>query len=352
MDLNSEAGRRSVEPVNLGQIRGLQPDLLSCGGYLWGINFEGGLYRFGGASTPERYGVLPGNGFRFPPTMEENDKEGPVIYVNNEKAAFKFTILDKQYEEIFKLGESEMLRSAVLKDADNFYFLHQREGNRGPLALKCVGSLENEYLLTRVTLGDRMTQPIQMIGKSVWLLTSEKVLCFDGPSLSGNTELSWQPWNVLPSKGGVWYSKKVDSGGLGQKQTLMRVTSEGPDLVESVLEEEVSVTAKLAVDSDTGRLVVFSSGLIRVFDFDKHPAGRLRGIVDVDNPEAALLVSNFLFWFETEDRSVYLWSIGTQQVRKLFSFGEDFALSRLFYAKGSLFGLSKEEVWRWDLLGA
>jgi hypothetical protein len=351
--MSSEGARRSIEPVNLGEIRGLQPDLLSYGGYLWAINLEGELYRFSGAANPEKYGALPGWGFSFPLTIEEDDKEGPVIYANNDKAIYKFRIFDKQHEEIFKLSDpGGQLKSTVLKEADNLYFLYRKGGNGGSLTLKCVGVAEDEYVLANLTLADTNTQPIQRIGKSLWVLTTEKILCFDGFALSAHTELPWLPRSVLPTKRGVWYAKKADSGTLGQKQTLMRVTSDSFELDESVLEGDVSVTARLAVNSEDGRLAVFSADSIRVFEFNKRRAGLLRGIVDVNNPEAALLISNLLFWFETEDRSVYLWFIGTHQVSKLSSFGEDPALSRLFYANGSLFGIAKEEAWRWDLLGA
>lgn len=350
--LGAERGSGPIQPVNLGEVHGLQPDLLSYGGYLWTITRDGEIYRFSTASLPEKYGALPGNGFSFPLTIEEDDKEGPVIYVNNDKVVFKFRIFDKHHEEIFRLkGSADQIRSAVLTEAGKCYFLYQRGADGEPFILKCIGSAASEYILENLKPVDAGTQPIQRIGKSLWLLAMDKILSFDSFSLSAPTELSWTPWHILPSRKGLWYSKRVDSNNLGQKQTLMRVTSDRETLEQSILEEDVPVTVKLAIDPQDGRLVVFSPGEIKIIEFNRRRAGLLRGIVDVNNPEAALLISNFLFWFETEDRSLYLWPIGTHHVRKLFTFSENLALSRLFYANGSLFGLEKEEVWRWDLLG-
>jgi len=351
--LSSERSRRQIELVNLGQIRGLQPDLIIYGGYLWGITLDGVLYRISGNSKPEKVGIVPGRGFSFPLAMEEDEKEGATLYANNEKAAFKFRIFDKQHEEILRLGEPDVFRSSVLRAAGNFYFLCQA-GNDGPLKIKRVGSVRSEHVLENSRPLKTLTQPIHRAGKSVWVLMTEGAYWFDGSSpLAAHEKISWQPWNVLPSRNGVWYSTKTDSGDFGQRQKLVKLVSDGHELAQSDLRQDISITAKLAVDAETGELAVLSSESIQAFDFDQRIAGFLpTDIIDINNPEAALLTSGFLFWLETKDRTVYVWTVGTRQARPLFSIAESVPLSRLFYNNGSLFGLSNEEVLRWDLLDA
>jgi hypothetical protein len=340
-----------VKAVRLAEIDQLHPEMVSCGGYLWAINFAGELFRFSGGVQPEKYAALPGTGFRFPLRVTEDDDEGPILFTNNERVAFKFRIFTREHEEVFKLSDAELFKSVVLYHGDDLFFVCHDSRRDAPLVLRRVGSQDSEYQLGDSTLVENGAQPIQEINGSLCLLTSKNLVCFAQSSLVPRGEFAWHPWLLFPSSSGLSYARKADPGPLGQKQDLVRLALVDAEISELVLETSLSITAKVAVDAETGRLAVFSSDSIKLFDPDKRKPTEPRPIVDISNPEAALLTSDLLFWFESEERCLYVWHIGTHRVRKLAIFKEPATLSRLFYVNGSLFGLSNEEIWRWDLLG-
>src|SRR5205085_7698530 len=74
-----ELGR--VQPIKLGEVRGLCPELTVYGGYLWGVSFYGDLYKLARTDTRlKTCGKLPGNGFVYALVVGEGEKKVPLLY--------------------------------------------------------------------------------------------------------------------------------------------------------------------------------------------------------------------------------------------------------------------------------
>jgi hypothetical protein len=350
---NYFSGRESQfeDPINLGEIQGLSPKMLSYGGYLWAINFEGELFRLSAATrTPEKVAEFPGNGYVFAMTTENDERRGPMLYANNHEAIYSLGLLDNRQDIVAQqLNACDSLTSGIVKFDGSLYFLYRREMNGSSFVVKRVGATNAEYPLNGLTLAQRPVNPVQNVANSLCVLTNEKLLFFNS-NLSAVREIPWVPWQIFSSQRGVWYSERQRQGSDLDKQTILRI--EPSRQQAEPLNEAVPVTAKLTVDHKDGRLAIMNSDSISLFEFNQHLTPLPRGSIDIINVEATLLTSTFLVWFETQDRSIYIWLIGEQYVLKLFTFADEIVISHLFYANGALFGIAKDSIWRWHLLEA
>lgn len=343
-----------IAPVKVGELFGLSAELVAYGGYLWAMNFDGELYRIARAeSKMKRCGGLPGSRYTFPFSIEEDEKRGPVIYANNASALFRYEILRDRFDEVQGLYRSgDVLISSVLKVKGNYYCLVRRGGDEGHVFLRCAGTTEWEFPLGGLSLLSAEVQPIRQIGESLWVFTQEKLLVFPNFSRSEMKEMAWSPWRIFPSDSGIWYSQRAQTGHFGEQQSIWRITFEGKDIERVALEEDLPVTARVAVNPHGGQIAIFASQNARVFEFNKHRYGRLEGIIEINNPEILVLSPSLLCWFEPERQTVYGWLVETSKIWALWTFDWKINFSRLFLTDGCLYGLTNEEVWRWDLVGS
>lgn len=345
---------RKTQPVKVGTVHNVFPELKPYGGYLWAVNYDGEIYRLCTEKPHlEKCAELPGDGFSFPWIVEEDDSRGPLIYANNERSIYEFEVLTGRYRELFDMTASnpnDSLCSGILKADGCFYFLIRRRSEKESLLLKCIGNSQWEYELGDASLSGSDYQPIRKIQDSLWVLTRERLMIFPQSADGPPKEISWDPWHVLPTEKGIWYSRRFQSDD-GRKHALSKVTFERDRIVESVLLDDLPLTTNFAVSPQDGRIAIFWPGSVKVYEFNKSLYNEVTGILDIRNTLGVLLDPPFLFWHEAEDRSVYQWNIDARDVGALVSSWEGESFSQFFLAYGYLFGLAKGEIWRWDLSG-
>lgn len=344
--------KNQIEPTRVAEVHGLNHDLASYGPFVWALSECGDLYETSsGVQQLKKCLTLPGGGFTFPLRVEENERLGPVVYANNSRTCFRYTHLTGESKEVFKVdGMGDSIAGGVLKHGENFYYLTTDDGMQGPAMLRSTGSSES-YPLNDVTVADSLFHPLHCVGNDLWLLTREKLLVFPGFSLDSCKELHWNPWHIWTTNNGLWYSEKKQIPQLGEKQSLFRVTFEGGEFGRYALVQELPLTAKIAVDLYEGQIAILTPQAIKVHDFTMNTIDGFSGVVQTNNPLGVLLTSSFLFWFEAENRSVYGWEIQSREIRRLSSSERKISFSRFVLVAGALYGLAKEEIWKWDLLG-
>lgn len=344
---------RPVPPARLGEVNRLCPELTPYGGYLWGVSFYGDIYRLGrGVERLKKCCDLPGSGFKYPLLADADDVRGPLLYANGLSRLYRFSILEGKYEEVFSLDDTRRtFASGVVKVGKHFYFLTRDEGRGGALALRCVGPSGWDYPLDGLSPAESLCNPLRRIGDALWVFTGQKLLVFPQFSRADVNELTCNPWRMFSSEAGVWYAEKTQAGGSGETQSLVRAVFEEERVERSPLHGSFPVTARLAVDPESGQLAALLPRTIKRFDFGMNPLPDPDVVIDISNPECVLLAGSVVFWFEAGERTLYAWPVGTNRVWRVWSFDRAISFSNFFLNDRCLYGLANEEIWQWDLSG-
>jgi hypothetical protein len=349
----TESLKNQIEPIRVAEVHALNYDVASYGPFIWALSESGELYETSsGVRQLKKCITLPGDGFIFPLNVEENVRLGPVVYANNSRTCFQYTLLTGKSQELFKVDASiGTIASGVLKHGENLYYLTRDNGKPESLTLRSTGGSEG-YRLNDLIVADSLIQPLHCVDNDLWLITREKLLIFPDFSFDNCKELHWNPWRIWTTSNGLWYSERKQIPHLGEKQSLLRVTFEGGEFGRYTLAGEFPLTTKIAVDQNDGQLATLTPQAIKIHDFAMNTIDEFSDIVQTSNPQGALLTSSFLFWFEAENRSVYGWEIQSREIRRLSSFERNISFSRFVLVTGALYGLASEEIWKWDLLGS
>ncbi|MEK6280181.1 MAG: hypothetical protein AABN95_07475 [Acidobacteriota bacterium] len=347
--------KNRIEPLRVGELQNLSPEVTSYRGILWLMTTLGELYQTSsGATQLSKCATLPGSGFSFPLSIDEDDRRGPSIHANNNETSFRYDILSGKYEGLFDAdGNYRAFASAVVRHAESFYYLTKdfHDDAITQIEIRSSGA-KLRYSLQGLSLLDSSTSPLQHIGTDLWVITREKLIVFPNFSADAVKELDWNPWRIWVTAKGIWYSEKLKSGYSGNRQSILRVTFEGKEIERYSLEEELLLTAKIAASPRHGQIAAFTPQAIQIFDFAMNKIDELAGIVQIHSPQGILFTPPFLFWFEAINRSVFAWHIRTSKVYELWSFEEGVDVSHLLRVGCSLYGLTKKDIWRWDLLDA
>lgn len=344
--------RDNLEPIRVGGVRRLNPQMVSYGGALWLLSERGEIFDTVDGSKLKRRTTLPGKNYTFPFNVEEDDQLGPLIYTNNNQAFGRYRIFADKYDELLAAdGKSEAFLSSVLRTPESCFYLTPSEDS-GSFRLKSTRPSEWSCELNGVTPFGSNVQPLCQIGNDLWVVGREKLIVLPRFSPAERKEFEWNPLRAWISSNGILYSERLETGYLGDKQRLTQITFEGNDFDLYSSDELFPFTAKVAVSAVEGQIAIFRPESITTYDSTMNIISQLPGVAHVNDPEAILFMPPFLFWFESDDRSVYAWWTKTSRVWKLSSFENDISFSCFALVGGSLYGAAHEDIWKWDLLAA